>query len=215
MPYFKNDTVNTLFIHIPKTGGTAVEYYLSRSYNIPLSKSTLYFFDETFSHVSLQHQTLATILDHRARFNIEMYNLMIFTIVRNPYTRLISDLFFNKLISGTEDVCIITNTIKTYLQRFAQDETALDNHIRPQHHFLIVDGKIDPSIHILRQETLSSDMDALGFKNFPIKNDSSCNYYNLLTFEAVSLINTVYKQDFSHFGYDMITSEEILQAKQT
>lgn len=214
MPYFKNDTVNVLFIHIPKTGGTAVEYYLSRSYTIPLSNSALYFFDTTFSHVSLQHQTLSTILDHRSRFNIE-YTPMIFTVVRNPYTRLISDLSFNKLITHTEAACTITNTIKSYLQRFAEDETVLDNHVRPQHHFLIVDGKIDPSIHILRQETLASDMDALGFKNFPIKNESSCNYYNLLTFEAVSLINTVYKQDFLYFGYDMITSEEILQARQT
>jgi hypothetical protein len=215
MPYFNNDTVNTLFIHIPKTGGSAVENYLSRSYNIPLNNLALYLFDKTFSHVSLQHQTLSTILESRSRFNIELYNLMIFTVVRNPYTRLISDLFFNRLIKDKEDACTITNTIKTYLQRFAQDETVLDNHVRPQHHFLILDGQIDPSIHILRQETLSSDMDRLGFKNFPIKNESSCNYYNLLTFEAVSLINTVYKQDFLYFGYDMITSEEILRARQT
>ncbi len=212
MPYFNKDTVNILFIHIPKTGGTAVEYYLSRTNNIPLSKSTLYFFDKTFSHVSLQHQTLSTILENHSTFNIKLSQLMIFTVVRNPYTRLISDLFFNKLITETEDACTITKTIKTYLQRFVQNETALDNHIRPQVQFLLVNGKIDPSIHILRQETLSSDMERLGFMNFPRQTESN-NYYNLLSFEAVSLINTVYKEDFVQFGYDMIKTEKELHKK--
>jgi hypothetical protein len=215
MPYFKNDTVNTLFIHIPKTGGTAVEHYLSSLYNIPLSRSTLYYFDKTFSHVSLQHQMLSSILQHRSRFAINVSQLMKFTVVRDPYTRLISDLFFYKLITGTEPTAIITNRIKSYIRRFIKAPTALDNHIRPQHHFLIVDRQIDPSIKILRHESLASDMNAIGFKNFPMKKESSCNYYNLLTFETVKLINTIYKQDFVHFGYDMILSNEALKQKQT
>ena len=215
MPYFKNNIVNILFIHIPKTGGTAVERYLSQRYNIKLSTSRLFFFDNTFSHVSLQHQTLSTILNHQSRFNIKLSDLMMFSVVRNPYTRLISDLFWNKLINGREPKTIITKRIKSYLQRFKRNQSALDNHIRPQYQFLIANGQIDPSIKILRQETLASDMITLGFNNFPIKQESSRNYYDLLTFEAVSLINTVYSQDFVHFGYDMITSNEMLKTKQT
>ena len=37
MPYFKNDNVNILFIHIPKTGGSSVETYLSNHFNILLN----------------------------------------------------------------------------------------------------------------------------------------------------------------------------------
>ena len=29
MPYFKNNDVNVLFIHIPKTGGSSMELYFS------------------------------------------------------------------------------------------------------------------------------------------------------------------------------------------
>lgn len=42
MPYFKNNNVNILFIHIPKTGGSSVENYFSSKFNIPLNNTSLY-----------------------------------------------------------------------------------------------------------------------------------------------------------------------------
>lgn len=213
--YFKNHTVNTLFIHIPKTGGTAVELYLSRLYNIPMCKSSLYSFDHTFSNVSLQHQLLSTILTNHTRFNIKLSNLMIFSIVRNPYTRCVSDLIFLKIITGKEDTKTITGHIKSYLNIFMKNNTATDNHIRPQVDFLIVDGKINRSIHILRQENLSDGMKTLGFNNFPSQTEPTRNYYNLLTYEAVCIINTVYIHDFLEFDYDMIMTEADLKLRQT
>jgi hypothetical protein len=47
MPYFHNNNTNTLIIHIPKTGGTSLEYYFSNKYNIPLNNDSLFdFLDE-------------------------------------------------------------------------------------------------------------------------------------------------------------------------
>lgn len=37
MPYFNNNDINILFIHIPKTGGTSLENYFSSKFNIPLN----------------------------------------------------------------------------------------------------------------------------------------------------------------------------------
>lgn len=49
MPYFKNDNVNVLFIHIPKTGGTSIENYFSSKFNIKLDKS-LYLLTNQLKH---------------------------------------------------------------------------------------------------------------------------------------------------------------------
>ena len=44
MPYFKNNTINVLFIHIPKTGGTSIEMYFSSKFSIVLNNTSLYNF---------------------------------------------------------------------------------------------------------------------------------------------------------------------------
>ena len=56
MPYFKNNNLNLLFIHIPKTGGTSLEKYLSQKHNIPLDSKSLYSNSKNgYNNVSLQH----------------------------------------------------------------------------------------------------------------------------------------------------------------
>ena len=42
MPYFKNDNINILFIHIPKTGGSSLENYFSSKFGIELNKKSLH-----------------------------------------------------------------------------------------------------------------------------------------------------------------------------
>lgn len=42
MPYFENENINVLFIHIPKTGGTSLEHYFSSKFKIPLNNKSLY-----------------------------------------------------------------------------------------------------------------------------------------------------------------------------
>lgn len=75
------------------------------------TKNILYF----DNGISLQHKTLRTLLKYKDFFNIETNNLFIFCVVRNSYQRIISDLFWFKLINAETLKDEVFNIIKTYL----------------------------------------------------------------------------------------------------
>ena len=78
MPYFKNNNVNLLFIHIPKTGGTSLEKYLSDKYYIPLNENSLWTnIKNGYNNVSLQHQTYTSLLTNKNKFRIKFDNINI------------------------------------------------------------------------------------------------------------------------------------------
>lgn len=231
MPYFKNKDINLLFIHIPKTGGTTVEQYLSKKYSIELNIKNLYcklgFNINNYIKLILekklnnniqklknfninstaQHFTYNNIYKFKDIFNINFYDnsLKIITIVRNPYNRLISDLFWYKKIninSTPEEVYYI---IKDYI-----NETKLDNHNIPQYLFLIDENnKINDNITIFKTESLNDDMINYGFIDFCNEkrrniNKNNSDYYNYLNNDSIELINNFYENDFLYFDYDKL-----------
>ena len=209
MPYFKNNDVNVLFIHIPKTGGSSMELYFSSKFNIPLNNKSLYLFieDEVLLNEnmkinsSLHHITYNQIVEYSKIFNINFDNIKIITVVRNPYERIISDLFYYKLITIDTTKETVVNIINKYL--ISQD---YDNHNIPQHKFITNDkGEIIENIHILKTESLTNDMHNLGYSDFNIfenVNTHDVNYYDFLNHESIDIINEFYHLDFILFNYD-------------
>ena len=165
MPYFKNH--NLLFIHIPKTGGSNIENFF---FHYLKEKPTLQHlisnnFDIRFNSHSLQHMTYIELYKNKNYFDINFEKTRIITVIRNPYDRIISDLFWYKLISKNNN----SNEIEKILKKYLESNLLYDNHKIPQYKFLIKNEEsnvIDPKIIIMKCETLNEDMEKLGFKQF-------------------------------------------------
>lgn len=204
------------FIHIPKTGGTSVEHYFIRK-GVPLSclltSDQWVPTDPVWERgISLQHQLYCTMETFALNKNIPLETYRKFTIVRNPYTRIVSDLFFFDLIQPESTPEEVTCAIKAYFKAYEMDKTAYDNHPRCQTAFLVNNArKIDSSIHIMRCEHLTEDMQAFGFTDFDVfeqqnryrVNESA--YLKYLNRESILIISRFYAADFANFKYPLLT----------
>jgi hypothetical protein len=211
MPYFKNDDINVLFIHIPKTGGSSLEKYFSSKFNILLNNKSLYLHIEDKRllnenmkiNSSLQHITYNQIVEYSEIFDINFDNIKIITIVRNPYERIMSDLFQFKLIKINTTKERVFDIINEYLV-----SENYDNHNIAQHKFVTNDkGEIIQNIHILKTESLTNNMNNLGYSDFNIFeniNIYKVNYYDYLNNKSIDIINQFYHLDFILFNYDKI-----------
>jgi len=210
MPYYKD--INLLFIHIPKTGGTSLEQYLQKKtrqtvYSV-FNSSNVLFEKFKLKTPSLQHLTYKEILEYKDMLNVDFdEKLKIITIVRNPYDRIISDLFFNDLINENSTAPQVYEVIQKYIY---QDYYDHDNHNKPQYEFLIDDNNsIIPNIAIFKTETLTPDLIKYGYDDFNLnfhsnkKNIKKDKYANYLNNDSIKLINDFYKKDFELFNYDM------------
>jgi hypothetical protein len=212
MPYCKKQ--NILWIHIPKTGGASIYIYFTRKYgksNVCLFSGprNKIFHEEELQKISLQHQTYETLITHKELLNIELNDkTKIFTVVRNPYERIISDLFGFNLIDINSSQEQVFEIIKNkYLYR---DD--LDNHNIPQYLFLCdKNGNLHKEITILKTETLINDMKNHGFTDFSIHFGSTISkginvpkkkYISYLNNNSILIINEFYKIDFELFNYN-------------
>ena len=220
MPYFYSNDINILFIHIPKTGGTSLEKYFEKKYEIELNRESLYTTDRTdfYYNISYQHQFYKTIKENNLHFRVDYNNLQIISIVRNPYNRIISDLFFKNLVKENYTKTEVHNIIKSYLED--ANNSTHDNHRIPQYLFLLDENdEIMKNIKIMRTENLNNDMINLGYDDFDnfeqVSDVKNKNYYSYLNLESVKLINDFYDKDFEYFNYKKISTENEVELNHT
>ena len=207
MPYFEN--IKVLFIHIPKTGGMNVENYLFLISNSKPSIKNLvsYFINPInikINNHSLQHLTFCEIYDLQSYFNINFNKIKIFTVVRNPYDRIISDLLFLNIINDKSSKKNVEDEIRKYIN----SPSDYDNHKTLQYKFILdKDGNVNKNIIVLKTENLNTDMINLGYSDFEKFCNfykSSKNYYIYLNHESIKMINSYYKKDFEYFNYKIL-----------
>jgi hypothetical protein len=137
-------------------------------------------------------------------FGVDTEKCKIITIVRNPYERAVSDLFYLKRITKDSSKSAVYGELRSYIARCP------DNHGVPQYLFLIDStGKIPQTIKIFKTETLTDDLRAYGFSDFDVKSNQGpgLDYYSYLNRASIALINERYMEDFQFFGYELIKLE--------
>jgi hypothetical protein len=130
MPFVNHNGQNILFIHIPKTGGTTVETWLStlgtlrfRTVGVPGA-----------TRCSPQHFRLC---DFRHLFGKDFFDYS-FMIVRNPYDRIASEYRMRATEQGAgfwKAWPTFSSWLEIQLERSKKEPWALDNHLRPQWEF--------------------------------------------------------------------------------
>jgi hypothetical protein len=214
MPYFNNSDVNILFIHIPKTGGSSIKEYLSQKYSIECCANSFcgWNLDKDIGGDTYLHFSLNTMLTFY-KDNLILENLKVISVVRNPYSKIISNIFYRKKICEqniwNDDIqkmieIIITDNINSFLENQNWD----DNHHVPQYKFLCdEDEKLYDNVNIFKFENLKNDIEKFGFTDFDIninKTTKKHDYIYYLNANSINLINKIYKKDFELFGYEMI-----------
>jgi len=190
---------NLRFIHITRTGGTSIE-------QIGLDNEKFWGryhrgygqFDEIFNRKPPQ---LKTSHDW-------------FVVVRNPYTRVISDFSYLSLILNIKNKTVesFNSFIRTWITNISQNKEnhpihgkVSGGHFTPQYKYI----DLNINIHVLKFENLESEFNKL-MKDYeyPIVLNKKVNVSKpLFTLKDISeenkiLIQQVYKKDFELFKYD-------------
>ncbi len=228
MPYFSNNNKEEkiLLIHIPKTGGSSIEKYFSEKYNIPkLQKENLYDWYYRINDIndcSLQHLTYTQIEDHQDILNNELNvninlndpNLKIIATVRNPYERLISDLFWFKKINENSTKEEIESVIRDFYLN-SKNRREIDYHHRPQIRYVMSkDSRLISKIIIIKTEELSKKMRDIGYTDFGhwenyCREKKKRNIKDYFNKNSLKLVNDYYRSDFKVFNYDMMDPDSL------
>ena len=224
-----------VFLHIPKTGGSSVCNFLLKYYNIPY-KSFLYF---TYGFIALptykdtKSSTLYNVC-HLPYLNTlriaEDSNIIIdstwniFTVVRNPYYRTASAIFFQPFLECKYNMYTLSTLNekrklfrKAYNTFFSFDPVKNEyfSHRLPQH-FLLETEKDKPLYKMYKyEEGLENilkkvfNLDLLTNLNLEkiyspeYDNSPKTDYLSLFTRDYIEKVNEYYYEDFQFCGYEM------------
>ena len=195
------DEYKTIFIHIPKTAGTSISSY----------------FNERQIRLRVQPGKHDTINHIKQRFSNLYDSYSKFTVVRNPYDRMVSWYFYLKnecLQSGLPlEKAFPCNFIqwvkdpygslyaKQKLNIYKNGKDINMGYLDPQYTFL------DKDVVVLKYENLNNDLNNFFKKEIklPIKNSTNHEYYlNYYNKYALNVVYDIYKEDFKRFNYKKI-----------
>jgi len=186
---------SVLYAHIPKTGGSSVERYLSRHGSVFLRGNGR----GAGLRCSAQHLHAEAL----AAIDAAEGHDWSFTIVRHPVARLVSEYRYQMRKPGLlRSRLSFSGWLSYALSRRALDPWYRDNHFRPQHEFVL------PGMETMRfEDGVDSCLRRIGERlgtpapATPIREKPSPDVPLVLTARALARIGETYARDFADFGY--------------
>ena len=155
MPVFVKDDVRVLYVHVPKTGGSAIEdAFADAGWETHLlDRTSARHPSRRFRRCSPQHLH-AELLEQLVR--LERIDLVM-TVVREPFARFRSEFLWRHSDDAAPTPADVTAWGRRILEKYTADPFVRDNHLRPQSQFLL------PGAHVHRYEDgLQAALDDVG-----------------------------------------------------
>lgn len=204
-----NHQLKTIFIHIPKTAGTSIEFSLGmhgKNKNIGIKRYINQDLDtEHLFGGKLQHMDVRRFRKIVGREIFDRY--FKFSIVRNPYDRLVSFIAWNS--NSWENKQILTKeTFRNYLMNSGKICSKRKYVLpKPQYKFLFCRGKLLVN-EVLRFEKLEEGLKLL---NKHLKEQiilehrmqsSHMDYHEYYDCRCIEIVQRIYRKDFEYFEYN-------------
>jgi len=173
------DKHKCIFIHIPKNAGTSIEEYFGNE------------------SVRIQPSKHADIHEIKRKFKNSYNNYRKFTIIRNPYDKMVSWYFYLKRNLGENYNIIEFNDWIEDPSKFWHADDPI-SYLKPQHEW------VDKTVEIVKFENINKELNVFFNEEIDLpvtnksKHDHYLEYYNR---ESLDIIYNRYKEDFEKFNY--------------
>ncbi|MCK9795020.1 sulfotransferase family protein [Isoptericola sp. 4D.3] len=135
MPVFTKDERNVLFIHVPKTGGSAVEkHFVADGWEMSYHDGRMpKGYPNYLRRCTPQHMHGALL---KEIFRLRRFDA-VFAVVRDPVARFRSEYVMRHKQELTTNADAVEAWAEERFEKFASNPYVHDNHIRPQVEFLV------------------------------------------------------------------------------
>ncbi len=194
-------TLKTVFVHIPKTGGSTVSTILRRP-NFP---------SLTKHDPSPGIDKHSSVFVHLEQLGPEEKDFFKFSFVRNPWDRLVSA--YHYVIARRQKLELVANheTFDSFLSSFVEEPSQFLElpYFRPQSSFLVNDNGEMPLDFLGRFETFEKDLGVvlreIGSRRMFVKHRKKSkrrDYREYYTAESSKAVGEIYISDVENFGYE-------------